>query len=251
MRLWKAHGLGNDYLVLASGEPLDAAMVRALCDRHRGPGADGILEPTAATDAWGLRIWNPDGSVAERSGNGLRIYARFLVDHRAAPHNLVLDTGTVRSSCEVQDDLVRVDMGVAQLGSDEPIEALGHRWPAREVDIGNPHVVVRPDRAVPWPALGALIEVDKRFPRRTNVQVVDTSDGASATIRIWERGAGETLASGSSATAVAAAGVADGWLRPGSTLVHMAGGTLRVDVDTALRCALSGPVSPVGWFTLS
>jgi diaminopimelate epimerase len=250
MRLWKAHALGNDYLVLATPRPLDPAVVRHLCDRHRGPGADGVLEPRPADGAFGVRIWNPDGSVAERSGNGLRIYARFLVEHRGAPARLILDTGAVRSACEVTGDLVRAEMGVARIGSAAPVEALGASCPAREVDLGNPHVVLRPRGTVPWPAFGAAAELLPRFPNRTNVQVVDMVDGASVSIRIWERGAGETLASGSSATAVAAAGVADGWLPVGAIQVHMPGGTVVVEVEEGLRCALTGPVSPVGWFEM-
>ncbi len=249
MRLFKAHGLGNDYLVLESGQPLDAALVRALCDRHRGPGGDGILEPQAPVDgAYGLRIWNPDGSIAERSGNGLRIFARWLVETKGAPRSLTIDTGFTRSACEVGDDLISVDMGVARLGSAEPIFVGCHTLPAREVHVGNPHVVLRPAGVIPWPEVGAQVETLPRFPNRTNVQVVDSVVGSNVHIRIWERGAGETSASGSSATAVAAAGVADGWLPAGTVTVHMPGGTLQVVVDSSLAATLIGPVTAVGWF---
>ena len=98
MILTKSHGLGNDYLVLHRGSALTADLVRALCDRHRGVGADGVLEPRSSSAAdYGLRIWNPDGSLAEKSGNGLRIFARYLVDHRKAPaaFTVEVDSGVV------------------------------------------------------------------------------------------------------------------------------------------------------------
>jgi len=257
--VWKAHGLGNDYLVWEGDAPLDAVQVRALCDRHRGPGADGVLEPADPGPAdHGVRIWNPDGSTAEKSGNGLRIFARWLADRGAGTHFSVW-TQSDQVACVVSDETIRVAMGrfttdPAQI----PIAAAGP-WIGRVVDplglpvvavgVGNPHAVVwqeGPLDALPWRAWGADLEVHPLFPRRTNVQVARVLDRNTAELRVWERGAGETAASGSSACAVAAAGVITGRLDRGRIALHMRGGTLHVQVAADDALHLEGPVSPVG-----
>lgn len=139
MRFWRAHGLGNDYLVLESGERLAPALVRALCDRHTGLGSDGILEPVPPREGaeHGLRIHNPDGSEAEKSGNGLRIYARWLVRGGAPPNFRVWTPGGVVEAW-VEGDDVRIDMGPARTWGPEPLAG----FPCFRVDIGNPHAVV-------------------------------------------------------------------------------------------------------------
>lgn len=237
MRLSRAHGLGNDYLVLADGSPLTPSLVRAVCDRHEGVGGDGILEPVPAQDGadYGLRIHNPDGSEAEKSGNGLRIYAHWLVRARGAPPRFTVWTpgGVVR--CEVDGDFVRVAMGVAKVGAARIVEGV-EAWP---VDVGNPHHVVF---AAPedWRALGARIE--RSVPARTNVQFVAGLDPVR--VKVWERGAGETKSSGSSACAVAAVVVARG-LRASPVEVHMDGGVLTVAVGPGGEVDLAGPVEAI------
>ncbi len=251
--LFKAHGLGNDYLVWMGEDALGPGRVRALCDRHGGPGADGVLEPTPSARAdHGVRIWNPDGSVAEKSGNGLRIYARWLVDFRGAPPRFTVDTGHDVVRCEVLGEVVRVWMGRARLpGSPTAVEVDDRRIEGVAVDVGNPHFVcfVEEMDRVPWRRWGAAIEVHPAFPRRTNVQFARVVDGALH-LRIWERGAGATRASGSSACAAAAAAVHTGRLPRGPVAVHMPGGTLRVEVGDDDELVLEGPVTPVGRFTL-
>jgi len=247
VKFFKAHGLGNDYLVAETG-PLDAGLVRAVCDRHRGIGADGILEPLDGPDH-PVRIWNPDGSVAEKSGNGLRIFAWFLAAFRGAPASFTVTTAGERVPCLVTGNAVALGMGRAEVGADV---SLVDDLVGCPVSVGNPHCVVWREAdedldAIPWRRWGAAIEVDPLFPGRTNVQFARVR-AAGADIRIWERGAGPTLASGSSACAVAASAVARGHLAAGRLAVTMPGGTLTVDVTPELDLTLTGPVEPVGWF---
>ncbi len=239
MRFWRAHGLGNDYLVLEAGPPLTPALVRAVCDRHRGVGSDGILQPVPPAGAadYGLRIHNPDGSEAEKSGNGLRIFAQWLVLERGAPPAFTVWTagGVVR--CEVAGDDVRVAMGPARSWGPETLA--GHE--AWRVDVGNPHAVIF---AWPedWQRVGAAVEAS--VPGRTNVQFVRVEEGR-VYARIWERGAGETMSSGSSACAVATVCVRRG-LVPSPVQVQMEGGVLTVAVWEELD--LRGPVEAIGRF---
>ena len=148
MRFWRAHGLGNDYLVLETGETLTPALVRAVCDRNTGVGSDGILEPIHESP-WRVRIHNPDGSEAEKSGNGLRIFARWLVDRRGAASVFHVETAGGRVCCHV-GEVVRVEMGAARIIG---VETLGGLEVTR-VDVGNPHAV---HLGIPedWPLRGA------------------------------------------------------------------------------------------------
>ncbi|MEC7947227.1 MAG: diaminopimelate epimerase [Myxococcota bacterium] len=261
MRLIKSHGLGNDYLVLDSGGALSAERVRTLCHRNEGIGADGILEPVGSDQAdHGLRIWNPDGSQAEKSGNGLRIFARWLVDHRGAPAAFTVEVPAGIVSCSVDGETgrVTVDMGTAMLEPpdvpctvalrDSPTEVAGATLRLTAVGMGNPHCVVLVEDAdldgLPWRTWGRLLETDPRFPNRTNVQVARVIDRGNVDARIWERGAGETLASGSSACAVAVAARLLGRV-DGAVTVHMPGGPLQVQVDADLRVSQTGPVVEV------
>lgn len=256
MSLFKAHGLGNDYLVWESDAPLDAARVRALCDRHRGPGGDGVLEPvpTARADH-GVRIWNPDGSVAEKSGNGLRILAWWLVAFRGAARDHTVDTGHDVVRCVVGPDGVAVAMGRARLDPSVPpvLVVGGEPLGVVALSVGNPHCVVFRDEVdldrLPWRAWGRALEVHPAFPNRTNVQVARVTP-TGLELRVWERGAGETSASGSSSCAVAAAAVRTGRRGPGRVAVAMPGGVLTVDVSPDLDLILEGPVAPVGRFEL-
>lgn len=254
MELFKAHGLGNDYLVLESGEDLRPADVVAICDRHRGVGGDGILEPVASGRAHaGVRIWNPDGSVAEKSGNGLRIYAWWLCAFRGAPPSFTVETAGLLVGCAVSGLDVDVEMGRARVGGSVPLTVDGQALVGVPVDVGNPHCVLFRDEAdldaLPWRRWGEVIETDPAFPRRTNVQIARVTGPRALELRVWERGAGPTLASGSSACAVAAAAVHSGRTDPGEHAVSMPGGSLSVTVRADGGIRLRGPVGPVGRFT--
>lgn len=219
--VWHAHGLGNDYLVWEGGTPLSPDLVRALCDRKSGVGADGVLEPKGSSEAdYGVQIWNPDGSKAEKSGNGLRIFAVWLADNQGAGGEFTVHTGTDKVSCWVLKDTVRVAMGRAtSQPEDIPVRGVTHerlfelgeeRVPVTAVGMGNPHAVIfvtEPLDEVPWRRWGRALESHPDFPNRTNVQVARVLDPTTIEARVWERGAGETQASGSSACAVVAAAV--------------------------------------------
>jgi diaminopimelate epimerase len=262
MRLVKSHGLGNDYLVLESGEPMSPAWAQALCHRHTGPGGDGVLEPMAAGPCdYGVRIWNPDGSVAEKSGNGLRIYARWLVDERGAPESFSVWTGACAVRCAVRGEHIAVHMGRGSVDPsavpvradaplvDAPLELDDTRLRVVAVGVGNPHCVCFRDEpldTLPWRRWGAEIEVHDRFPNRTNVQFARVIDRRTVEIRIWERGAGETSASGSSSCAVAFAAVHTGRCDAGPITVRMPGGALLVTVAADGGLLLEGPVERVG-----
>jgi diaminopimelate epimerase len=267
MRLQRYHGLGNDYLVLADPAfpgGLEPALVRALCNRHTGVGGDGVLLPGRNHDgAVGLRIYNPDGSEAEKSGNGLRIFARFLVDHRGASRTLRIDLATEQVVAQVDEQWVTVSMGRARFEADQvpvrdrgvnPMDrafrVLGQTLPATCVGVGNPHCVVFFQTEnldeLPWRAWGAALEVHPDFPNRTNVQFVRVMGPGRVAARIWERGAGETRSSGSSSCAIAAAAVRTGRLEVGSIAVEMPGGTLEVDVAQDYTLTLRGPVQFIG-----
>jgi diaminopimelate epimerase len=259
MKLVRAHGLGNVYLVLSCGTPLTASLVQALCDTATGVGSDGVLEPVETTHAdYGVRIWNPDGSVAEKSGNGLRIFARWLNDG-GAPTQFSVWTGFDRVWCEVSDKDIRVQMGTATVEparvpvlSESAVVSQVLPTPAPDVPvvavgIGNPHCVLFVDDvdAVPWREWGAVLETHPAFPNRTNVQVASVRDDHIA-IRIWERGAGVTPASGSSACAVAVAAMLTKRVPFGDVCIRATGGDLHVTVGEDLSVLLRGPVEVVG-----
>lgn len=266
MKFWKAHALGNDYLVLEAALELEPELVASICERQRGIGSDGILEPQPPTLGadFGVRIWNPDGSVAEKSGNGLRIYARWLHSERGAPEQFSVSTDACRVECRATSEAVSVEMGAptfvpaeVPVESAEPvieggIELSDGTLTATAVGMGNPHCVVFTEKALdslPWRRWGAELERHPRFPNRTNVQFARVTSPTDVEIRIHERGAGETQASGSSSCAVAAAGVRTGRLQPGRIRVKMPGGVLFVTVSSS-GILLEGPVEGVGRFQL-
>jgi diaminopimelate epimerase len=261
MRLTKSHALGNDYLVLDEGPPLDARQVLLLCDRHEGIGADGILEPVESPRAdHGVRIWNPDGSLAEKSGNGLRIFARWLVEHRSAPRTFTVETASGVVTCAVDGERIAVAMGKATFEPaeipctkrliDSPIVIGDATVHVTAVGMGNPHCVsfhAAPLDALPWRSWGAWLERSAWFPNRTNVQFARVVGRGRIEARIWERGAGETQASGSSACAITAAAVALGFTER-SVVVEMPGGPLEVHIADDGVIHLAGPAEEIGTF---
>ncbi len=267
MRFWKYHALGNDYLVVEESDwqhALSPPGVRLVCDRHFGIGSDGILvrRDDPSPGVFSLRILNPDGSEAEKSGNGLRIFARYLWDRGlvgASPFPVVTPGGAVH--CEVRDQgrLVVVDMGQVRFTSrdipvagpdreviQERLEVQGIPLRFTAATVGNPHCVIVRDVVSPDEAraLGPLIEADRRFPNRSNVQFMQVLDRHTIQIEIWERGAGYTLASGSSSCA--AAGVARRLgLCDSPIAVRMPGGTLLIEVAVDYSVRMTGPATKV------
>jgi diaminopimelate epimerase len=231
---WDAQG--NVYLVT------EAAELYAEDVREQSAGADGILQVLAHGDDWvDVRIWNPDGSTAELSGNGTRIAARWLAD-RTGAERVVVGVGTrevvarMLGGADVEQELGAVEVG--------PLEVLyldGEPIVFSPVSVGNPHAVVRrqPDRDELL-RIGPQIERHPRFPDRTNVQLAIRTGPGEVRAVVWERGAGETASSGTSAVAVAAAVVGEG-----TTVVHFPGGDLHVRIERG-QAFLTGPAVAVG-----
>jgi diaminopimelate epimerase len=256
----RSHGLGNDYLVVDGarfGVTLTEARIRRICDRHTGVGSDGILElvaPPAGFDA-AVRIYNPDGSEAEKSGNGVRIFAKFCFDHGYAEPTRPLKIHTLGGPVEARllareanRTVLRVSMGhvsfrcadLPMTGAEEwiqrPLTVGDRQFTATCLSVGNPHAVLfdAPFDEAAARKYGPLVENHAQFPRRTNVQLVRVRDRATVEALIWERGAGWTLSSGSSSCAVAAACVRAG-LVDREVKVVMPGGTLEVVVHEDWR----------------
>jgi diaminopimelate epimerase len=261
--LIKYQALGNDYLVLDLPGPLGEVvpLLPALCDRHRGLGSDGLLSYDPAEMA--VRIFNPDASEAQKSGNGLRIAAAHAVLEHGAGDDFELHTvGRAnpvhvleRNGAEVTTQL---DIGPASFrAADLParfegepdrvhIDTPAGRVEAMLVSVGNPHCVVfgEPATMTRCLELGPLLETNAAFPERTNIQLVDVVDRGHVRIEIWERGAGYTLASGTSASAVAAACMRAG-LVDDQVTVQMPGGNLAVRREKSGNLVQSGPARRV------
>jgi diaminopimelate epimerase len=247
MRFSKWHALGNTYLLVEraeAGAALTMADALHLCDPHHGVGADGVLEVVEIRGAEAdVVVWNPDGSQAELSGNGARIAALWLA-RRSGVAFPRIHLGGRSVPARVDGDDVEVDLGTVHVGRPEALTIEGERLELTPVSVGNPHAVVRrePSRDEVR-RLGPLIERHERFPERTNVQLVRVDSPHDLTVAVWERGAGETLASGSSAVAAAAAAVVHGWCTS-PVRVHLSGGTLVVDVREG-RAVLRGPAAEI------
>jgi diaminopimelate epimerase len=249
MRFEKWHALGNAYLLIepADGPGLTAERAQRLCDVRRGIGADGVLEVLGREGhRAAVRIWNPDGSTAEISGNGTRIAAAWLLRETGST-SVEIDTGerVVRAAPAGEDGMVRQELGPAVVSADEEVEVAGERLTIVPVDVGNPHAVVLRDGLSrdDLLRLGPAIESHPRFPGRTNVQLARPEPHDVVEVLVWERGAGETAASGSSAAAVAAAAVARGW-SDSPVRVSMPGGSLVASIDRG-AVTLVGPAEQI------
>jgi len=248
MRLSKWHGLGNDYLLVERAElavPLTSERVQRLCDYHFGVGSDGILEVVAVDDdSAEVVIWNPDGSTAELSGNGTRIAARWLSRRSGTEAvRIVVGPREVRARMRAGAE-VELEVGAVEVGRPERLPLPEEEIELTPVSVGNPHAVIRrePDRTELL-RLGPLVEKHDRFPERTNVQLVRVDGPHELTVGVWERGAGETLSSGTSSVAASAAAIANGWCQSPVT-VHLAGGDLTVELEAG-EARLTGPAEEI------
>ena len=274
-RSWyKAHGLGNDYLVFEEGDGWRAEpeAVARLCHRHEGVGGDGLVVVLGgAAEPFVLRMFNPDGSEFERSGNGLRVLAAYLHHRgRVSKDAFEVECGGDRIRMQVHSGSpdgcydVEVEMGRARLGPEEVAldpaaldeqGRLAHpdagRVPLVPVSVGNPHAVVFADvLGGPFDAaallrLGPGLATHRAFAHGTNVQLVRVTPPRTIDILIWERGVGLTTASGTSACASAVAAVTSGRLDPSEVEVRMEGGSFHVRVSRDLDVVLRGPVEEV------
>ncbi len=277
-RFAKYSALGNDYIVLDPADWPEAPSpeaIRRICDRHRGVGSDGILYgPTTRTEPFGLRLFNPDGSEFEKSGNGLRIFARYLWDQRIAKaKEFRISTPGGEVTAHLLDERgtrIAMDMGTLSFDSrkvpvsgsprevlDEEVAVGAEKLRINAVTIGNPHCVVFLDGANATLArrfgglrrelalaIGPQLEELPMYPARTNVQFAEVIDRHTLRMEIWERGAGYTLASGSSSCAAAGAAIRTGRCASPVT-VRMPGGEMLVEVAEDWSAKLTGTVDPV------
>jgi diaminopimelate epimerase len=276
---FRGHGLGNDYLVMDLKDlsfSLTASKITSICNRHWGLGSDGILAlvPSKVAD-FGLRIFNPDGSEAEKSGNGLRIFARYLhATGRTKKQQFTVETKgglvTITLHLDRYGDAssVTVEMGQATFQPaslpctltineliNQPIAAAGQSLTFTGVSVGNPHCVVFKQAGQSWSRedllkLGPILENHAYFPNRTNVQLAVPTGPKELFILIWERGAGETQASGSSSCAAASAAVRLGLVKS-PVRVKMPGGQLNIEVAKDFSLTMKGPVAEVARGSLS
>jgi len=272
----KSHGLGNDYVVLnheeISFKLTEKAIVR-ICDEHFGIGSDGILLKVPSINAdFGLRILNPDGSEAEKSGNGLRIFSKYLYDYGFAnskKFSIETPGGIVQSEVVEERNgkafLVKVDMGKAIFEAkkipvniekpeciNEPLPLHDKSFKISCVSVGNPHCIILVDdlNEADVKTYGSDIENHPLFPNRINVQFASVISRNEVEVMIWERGAGWTLASGSSSCAVAATAVKHG-LTDRDLTIKMPGGNLHIEIDEDWEIRMTGEVREIGSGTLS
>ncbi len=266
----KSHGLGNDYIVL-NREKIEFELTKKaiikICDVHYGIGSDGILlkVPSSVAD-FGMRILNPDGSEAEKSGNGLRIFAKYLYDYKYTIEKIfTIETpgGIVRAEIiEIKNEkasTIKVEMGKAIFESSKiPVDCeneecinetlhLEYRdYQINCVSVGNPHCVVLKDEldVSEIMTFGAQIETNKMFPNRINVQFAKVISPTEVEILIWERGAGWTLASGSSSCAVACIAIKRG-LTERKLKIKMPGGSLKIEIDIEWNIEMTGEVREI------
>jgi diaminopimelate epimerase len=248
----KWQGLGNNYLVVERAAwplPLTPARARRLSDPHFGVGGDGVLELDFDAGGPRMTVWNPDGSQAENCGNGIRMVARYLAERGLLRDGEPILTGGGPVRARILDDgRVEVRMGRARFPAGERRERLavgGGAVDLAEVSMGNPHAVIEhadPDAVVR--TLGPVIEVAQRFPERTNVEFIRADGPGEITMRVWERGVGETMACGTGACAAAVAAVRlSGATSP--VTVHLPGGDLVIAVDDDLEVTMTGPADPL------
>ena len=266
----KMHGLGNEYIVLDLENidfQLTTQAIKRLCNIHFGIGSDGIVMKVPSKKAdFGFRVYNPDGSEAEKSGNGLRILCKYLYDYgHAKTRQFSVETLTDIVYADIVEDkdgnasLIRVDMGKAifasrdiPVDSDEP-EFIGQKIMAGDrefevncVSVGNPHcVVIRQELdEKEIRQYGPMLENHPLFPNRINVQFARALSDHDAQILIWERGAGFTLASGSSSCAASCILVKRGLVK-GDLTMHMPGGTLKIQIDNNWNIRMTGEVREI------
>ncbi len=275
MEFLKYHALGNDYLVSTSEHPgfskneLTSEQVRKICHRNFGLGSDGILAggKDDSGNCFTLKIYNPDGSTAEKSGNGLRIFARSLWDQKLVDHSkfkIVTSGGIVCAQVDSSGQSVTVEMGSVSFQSNiipvtgesrevlnETLEINGEKLTFCSATIGNPHCVVlhRTISAEETLRLGPLIETHPSFPNRTNVQFLEVLNRNTIRIEIWERGAGYTLASGSSSCAAASVAHRLG-LCDAEIAVLMPGGQIDITISENYNIIMKGSVTRIGKMTL-
>jgi len=254
MKFTKMHGIGNDFIIIDSekesleGIDLSSLAVK-LCDRHFGIGADGLLISTPSKTAdIKMRVFNPDGSEAEMCGNGIRCFAKYIYEKMDKKKDIIsVETMAgvmLPSIIEYKGHIaiVEVDMGTPR----EIKKAKVKGYDATLVSMGNPHCVIFVDdlNKIDVGLLGAEIETDKMFPNRTNVEFAKIESNKEVTVKVWERGVGETLACGTGACAAVVAG-SEAKILERNVLVHLPGGNLEIEWQPDDHIILRGPAETV------
>ena len=268
----KSHGLGNDYIVIDgkdTGYSLTKSQIKKICHRNYGIGSDGVLMLCKSNIAdHGLKIFNPDGSQAEKSGNGLRIFSAYLYEYKKIKRNkkITIETQGGLTASEFVKEVgrkkyIKVEMGEAifeqkkipvkvkssdQFCINKVIKLGNKKFIFNCVSVGNPHCVIFSNKISPDIAknYGSKIEVHNYFPNRINVQFAKIINRSNVQLEIWERGAGYTLASGSSSCAVVSVGFKLGLLN-NKVKVKMPGGTLKISIDDKYQLEMEGPVEKI------
>lgn len=269
MKFTKMHGLGNDFVVVdgfSEDVPNAEQLTVEICDRRTGVGADGliVIMPSERAD-FRMHYINSDGSLAEMCGNGIRCLSKYVFEHGLTQStDFVVETlgGLNRQVLTVEDGgvvEVSVDMGkpsflrseIPMLGDegevvDEPLEVNGKQYRITALSTGNPHAVMFVDdvEAAPVSELGPKVERHPAFPNRTNVEFVSVIDRNNIRMRIWERGCGETLASGSGSSASAVASIINGFTDR-EVSVHVRLGTLKISWPEGGGITMTGPATEV------
>jgi diaminopimelate epimerase len=252
MRFAKGHGTGNDFVILPDPDDqlrLTPELVRRLCDRRTGIGGDGVLRIAAGVEGsatWFMDYWNADGSIAEMCGNGVRVFARYLLDHALAtgPELAIGTRAGVRMVRRQSGELFSVEMGPVKVGGPATARVGGKSYDGLSIDVGNPHLVLMVAEPVVGFDLSEPPDVDAAvFPEGVNVEVIRPIGDLAVEMRVHERGSGETLSCGTGAVAsAAAASVAAGRWPDGSDrwVVRVPGGTLTV-TPGGTASVLTGP----------
>jgi diaminopimelate epimerase len=270
MKFTKMHGCGNDYVYVNLFEETiadPATLAIAVSDRHFGIGSDGLITigPSETAD-FRMRIYNADGSEAEMCGNGIRCVAKYVYDHKMTEKEEITvesGAGIKKLTLTVEDGkvaLVRVNMGEPILKPDlipvvsdkekavaEPILVDETEWKMTCVSMGNPHAVVFVEDVEKFPVetYGPLFENHKRFPKRTNTEFVTVHSRTEASMRVWERGSGETWACGTGTCATVMACILNGYTE-NRVLVHLLGGDLTIEYDEKTNhIYMTGPATEV------
>jgi diaminopimelate epimerase len=248
----KGHGTENDFVVLpdadgtvhgdADGE-MSADRVRALCDRRAGIGGDGVLRAVRRGDGWFMDYRNADGSVSEMCGNGVRVFARYLHEREGEAFPMRIQTRAGVKVVDRSGDELTADMGTPEVLGETSVSVMGRTWPARHVSMGNPHAVAFVDNlAEAGPLLEAPEHDDAVFPDGVNVEFVVRRGARHVSMRVHERGSGETRSCGTGACAVAVAtALADDAPRGTTYRVDVPGGTLHVEWTEDDRILMTGP----------
>jgi diaminopimelate epimerase len=258
MRYAKGHGTGNDFIIVPDLDDqleLGADVVRQLCDRHAGIGADGVLRVVGRASGsapWFMDYRNCDGTIAEMCGNGIRVFARYLLDHglAAGPDLAIATRAGTRSVRQEADGTLTVDMGPASLGRPSWAVIGGRRYTGWSVFVGNPHLVCLIAKPIAGIDLSEPPEVDQEaFPDGVNVEIARITGDHVVEMRVHERGSGETLSCGTGAVATAVAAVAgagEQLTTPGQIpwAVDVPGGRLTVS-PSATASLLRGPAEIV------